>query len=259
MVLPSAEGSPDDFIQQSILSLQHLWRIGVEMGVVWWTSAVSYIPRSSLSQAAEKGHVAGQAWIFRHRQMSPADEDEQERDLWEERHHGGLESRGRNQAARQLPDWEIIDSGSLGTESHPPSFTAEVEELPRGSGIEWHAHVGLSEGPLQVLTKELPEVGAISQCTVANEVQYTTIMLSYAEELHDVNDRVSILKGLLEDRLELGGAEIGDHAAYVDVSITGLCQKADLRGVVPCRSLWDIKGERLAAVFLYCARARPKD
>jgi len=42
-----------------------------------------------------------------------------------------------------LPDWELVSILEARKGIAPPFFAVEVEELPRGSGIEWHAHLGV--------------------------------------------------------------------------------------------------------------------
>lgn len=48
MVLPGPASNDlvlGEFKLQAVLSLQHLWRIGMEMRVGWFTSVVAYLPR----------------------------------------------------------------------------------------------------------------------------------------------------------------------------------------------------------------------
>ena len=134
------------FRRQSVVALQHLWRIGKVMGVGWWTSAVAFL------SSASKGHdpashaiLAGRVWEMRHI-CSEAKQEEVERDLWEEKHHGALGS-GIDPVARPLPDYSMIEY--TGTYV-PPFFAAEVDGLPRDSSIEWHAHLGVTAGPIIV-------------------------------------------------------------------------------------------------------------
>lgn len=115
------------------------------MDVGWWTSAVAYLPRGADAQRAV---LAGRAWGLLHERGSEEEDDEDggERDLWEEKHLAGMEQRGGGVTRRELPDWEVL-KGQTGA---PPFWAAEVEELPRGAGIEWHAHVGVVGGPVEV-------------------------------------------------------------------------------------------------------------
>jgi diphthine-ammonia ligase len=102
MTLPSPTASGSDlknFKFQTVLSLQHLFRIGIAMSVSWFTGTVAYLPSSqstSLSSST-RAAVAGQAWDAIHARPSDDDDDDQDsnsqsRDLWEEKHYAGLSS-----------------------------------------------------------------------------------------------------------------------------------------------------------------------
>ncbi|KAK0633447.1 hypothetical protein B0T14DRAFT_391561, partial [Immersiella caudata] len=152
MVLPLEGGLP----LQLTLSLQHLWRIGCEMGVQWWSSAVAYFPRSTQSDMpmSRKAQLASKTWEMAHlwsAKSSDEDDDEAGPDLWDRRFNplyqtfgGG----GENALEAKLPDWYVIStsgSGDMGEKRKkaiPPLFSAEVAELPRAAGVEWHAHFG---------------------------------------------------------------------------------------------------------------------
>ena len=165
MELP--EPSDKSLNLQVILSLQHLWRIGVEMQVQLWTSAVAYFPRTeSRDGMLRKARLAAKAWRDAH--VGPKgegegddnDSDEGGPDLWDRKYNPEYMTFGDKQAGpKQLPDWDVFGSGPDGepiTRKQallPPFFAAEVEELPRQADIEWHAHAGLSgveNGPVQV-------------------------------------------------------------------------------------------------------------
>ncbi|KAG6009527.1 hypothetical protein E4U21_002163 [Claviceps maximensis] len=143
--------------KQVALSLQHLWRIGAEMKVQCWTSAVAYFARQpdrdSVRQCAK---LARQAWWLAH--GSPdEDEDEAEAedetggpDLWDLKYNSHYQSLGSSTenhapAAPVLPDWSIytLQQQNEPGSCIPPMFTAEIESLPRQSLVEWHAHAGL--------------------------------------------------------------------------------------------------------------------
>ncbi|KAF8866405.1 adenine nucleotide alpha hydrolases-like protein [Acephala macrosclerotiorum] len=158
MVLPSPSPNPlSGFEMQAVLALQHLWRIGVEMKVRWFGSVVAYLPRSSSAEAVrEQASIAAKAWISLHNREegnSEEDEGDGERDLWEEKFFAGKEARGGFEYHYSLPDFKIIVGGEaqdLRKQYVPPFFAVEVEELPRGAGIEWHSHVGITNGLVRV-------------------------------------------------------------------------------------------------------------
>jgi diphthine-ammonia ligase len=224
--------APASFPTHAILALQHLFRIGADMHVRWWTSAVAYLPRSPPSHLPLLAALAGRAWTLAHLR---ADEDEDpapDRDLWEEKHGMGPQ-RSRHVLKTALPDWECVH-GDL---SAPPFFAVEVQELPRGSGVEWHAHVGVAGGTGVEVSKEEREGGVVYRCAVVGRV-YLVVMVLYAE----VGRR-------LEEVLAKEGAAGREYVTYWDVSLGP--RGGELLGMIPCRSIWDAGGRRLGAVLLY--------
>lgn len=164
MQLP--EGGQGMIEMQLVLSLQHLWRIGVEMGVQWWTSAAVYFPRcqdshSAVSSARARSLLAWRAWVGAHRRVAEGDDDENDDngpDLWDKKFNPqymtySSEGDGAGKTPN-LPDYSLFEDGEEEEEEEdenkkkknkvPYFFAAEVDELPRSAEAEWHAHAGLS-------------------------------------------------------------------------------------------------------------------
>jgi diphthine-ammonia ligase len=121
------------------------------MSVGWFTSAVAYLPAQPYHPLlSTKAIIIGNAWLYLHSQdLGGNDEEEDdgnERDLWEEKYLAGMGKYSGSSEERRLPDWEILAEVERGNERIPPFFAAEVEELPRGAGIEWHTHIGIASG-----------------------------------------------------------------------------------------------------------------
>lgn len=152
---------------QLVLSLQHLWRIGIEMSVQWWTSAAVYFPRASRSKydlpAREKAVLAWRAWRAAHLWVSPnVTDDSSGPDMWDRRFNAKYLFYGNGEADKtkkaSLPyyaDTAGTTAGDDGDEDDGPRrrrpvpffFAAEVDELPRSAEAEWHAHAGLIHVP----------------------------------------------------------------------------------------------------------------
>ncbi|KAK7745073.1 hypothetical protein SLS53_003308 [Cytospora paraplurivora] len=168
MELPTTEDG-GGFELQLALSLQHLWRIGIAMGVQWWTSAAVYFPRNGAKQQAgdaltarEKALLAWRAWEAAHGYgLSPEggddeDEDDDGPDLWDRKFNPAYMSYGGTGGAEEerpkLPDYSVLqreddddeEEEGGGKKPVPFLFAAEVDELPRSAEAEWHAHAGLS-------------------------------------------------------------------------------------------------------------------
>ncbi|KAG6361973.1 hypothetical protein INS49_010202 [Diaporthe citri] len=156
---------------QLVLSLQHLWRIGVEMGVQWWTSAAVYFPRASRSKydlpAREKAMLAWRAWRAAHLWVSPSvTDDASGPDMWDRRFNAKYLFYGNGEADKakktSLPYYADTAGAAAGEDDDedgdeddgprtrrpvPFFLAAEVDELPRSAEAEWHAHAGLIHVP----------------------------------------------------------------------------------------------------------------
>jgi diphthine-ammonia ligase len=156
-----------NFIRQTVLSLQHLWRIGQAMDLSYWTGAVAYLSKDTSSNISRKAKLAARAWSkanggeWHERLGGEISEwlDEGEPDLWEERYHMGFIRREAAKGpAKKLPDWSVVkpECQTVGKgnvfypKQLPVFFAAEVDGLPRGSDIEWHALLGVTRGPIKV-------------------------------------------------------------------------------------------------------------
>ncbi|KAK4240663.1 hypothetical protein C8A03DRAFT_41873 [Achaetomium macrosporum] len=287
MALPEpGENSEEDAIRLRLtLSLQHLWRIGVEMGVQWWTSAVAYFPRCASSVGSEDGRMmalrarlASIAWRTAHMSSSESspdgeEEDESGPDLWDRRYNpqyttysysGGKED-GKDKVV--LPDRPAFPAV-------PPLFVAEVDELPRAAGVEWHAHLGVGHAdersvtlrelhPSLLLAGEEGKTMAVSQVIVragkgtgtTSFVQTVVAEPFYVEVCQRAQHGIVARDALAQlGQVDIATGEPAALVSYVDVEMLKAGREgtvADLGPVVPCRSLWDDQGERLAAVTVY--------
>ncbi|PFH55795.1 hypothetical protein XA68_17613 [Ophiocordyceps unilateralis] len=269
---------------QAVLSLQHLWRIGEETGVQCWTSAVAYFSRSTSSSdaAMETAKLVSDVWSLAHAPPPPPPpppSDEQEAgdtvesgpDLWHlrfDRQHmslGGQDSRSRSVVA--LPDWDAFTALSRG--ERPPLFAVEVEGLPRGSGIEWHAHMGfgrLAEACAEMIHYAPDDVGggwsawhAVVRTGEAALFVHTVLAAGDWDGGRLEQSRSDAYERAMK-RLFYG--EVGDWCAQgpylVYVDATKPWQEADGDDeapcmLVPCYSIWSSEAGRLGCVALYRA------
>jgi diphthine-ammonia ligase len=334
MALPSPadiiKGTSASELQlQLVLALQHLWRIGAEMGVQWWTSAVAYFPRlvPQPDDAAAAGMemelememqaramLAARAWQTAHaatlassNKGDSGEETEEEEDegpdLWDRRfnpqyrsyYQGGEQPQQHEPslAGESLPDRRVLaPAEGAKTAVLPPLFVAEVDELPRGAGVEWHAHFGVAHAdPGSVFVRDDVRVSSNpggreeeeeGQATVSQVIVTTAAGVSFVQTVvaHRFNgDDYEVRGKKSRDYRQMAGAALaqlgvvpGDVssaseepaaavlARYVDARVLSIDQAGEegrkngetrLGPVVPCRSLWDAKGERLASVTVY--------
>ncbi|KPM35085.1 hypothetical protein AK830_g11481 [Neonectria ditissima] len=274
MLLPSLSDTSHEL--QIVLSLQHLWRVGKELKIQYWTSSVAYFPRGeSMTDMERNAKIAGLVWKQAH--GSPEDEeDANEPDPWDLKYNPEYQSLGSNaqDANRLVPDWSVLTLRQQNEPETciPPMFAVEVEELPRQSAVEWHAHNGLSkvdESSLELTCD--PEVGipgwrawqSIVKVKKATLV-YTAVSYSFEpqngkQSFEDLFKTMSTVYQNSLRRLSSNGPELiaqRPYLVYVDaVEVEDpwrLTQDTwDGLAIVPCRSVWSSSGERLMVVALY--------
>ncbi|KAL6868425.1 DNA-binding protein SMUBP-2 [Trichoderma novae-zelandiae] len=263
---------------QIVLSLQHLWRIGLEMKVQLWTSAVAYFAKSSSPDEMKRNATAsGLAWKLAH--GSPDDDDnddEDDLDIWDLKYNYQYMTLADDQqkARARLPDWSLFTLRQQNQPESciPPFFAAEVEELPRQATVEWHAHVGLSQiEESSVETIYHPET--TSSCwrawhvfvrTSKATLVYTTLAQVSSPD-HDIVSWDALQQELAASYTgsvrALGLAppapNATPHLAYVEVgSVTSLWPEVGDAGpsvpfaTVPCHTIWSAKGERIKCVAI---------
>jgi diphthine-ammonia ligase len=142
--------SPDfGFHVQSALSLQHLWRIGRAMSVPWWVGAVAFIAHcEEAKEAAKRAAIAILAWHKIHQhcwnksksKSTTSGEETGIIDVWDSRNNRMLEqttSSEDDDTRQSLPKFSSIHTSASSGLTIPPCYVVEVQELPRGSDIEW--------------------------------------------------------------------------------------------------------------------------
>ncbi|KAH6854485.1 hypothetical protein B0I37DRAFT_304709 [Chaetomium sp. MPI-CAGE-AT-0009] len=300
MALPDGSGG-DTLPLQLSLSLQHLWRIGLEMGVQWWTSAVAYFPASPAgeeehkSDMRSKAQLASIAWTAAHAPNPTTDSDDDEDDdetgpdLWDRRYNPAYMTfaSGNNDSqassAPALPDRSVLATRAPAV--LPPLFVAEVDALPRAAAVEWHTHLGVACAAERAVHVRRAAVSAavpneegvvVSQVVVDGSASAAAAAAASGEGcgVRFVQTVVAERRGkggrgavvvhgdvAREALAQLGGVGFGSGGGepavvvrYVDATVftPGGGEGGEGSGpVVPCQSLWDSDGERLAVVTVY--------
>lgn len=140
------------FVDQALLALQHLWRVGQERRVDLWTWGVALLPRLNVEAMKEQPYIAAEVWKYAHlttvhgksvlgESEDGEVEDESGPDAWDLKY-------GRMRTARVRPSvglhrHVLPNSAVIVNERDklmiPSIIVAEVEELPRSASIEWHS------------------------------------------------------------------------------------------------------------------------
>jgi diphthine-ammonia ligase len=273
-------GGLETFPLQLALSLQHLWRVGVEMGVQWWSSAVAYIPHDSSHGATiptiERAKLAAQAWTTAHRWFPPDAEDSDAEggpDLWDRKFNPLYMSfaESETEEPHTVPDWSVLEAEGPIAKPVPFVFTAEVQELPRQADVEWHAHVGLAHvdtKSVRVVSSSDPSAGLHVQHTVVKTHNGTFIhsVLALERSPVPVEGKTAAVSTLVDELNSLLLRQLSSIAATEAYSPTAHLPTLLYTGseavalsaddvqscpIIPCASLWDSQGKKLAAVAIY--------
>lgn len=126
---------------QAVLALQHLWRIGRSMDVAWWSGAIAFITDCPSIEAEERAAMTFRAWANIHlkqlNRIEESAEDIADFDIWHTKNNVNFAGKvSTGDVRRPLPNPTAVHSRS-DPSSAPPSFTVQVQELPRGASIEW--------------------------------------------------------------------------------------------------------------------------
>ncbi|KAJ5294243.1 hypothetical protein PENANT_c028G05466 [Penicillium antarcticum] len=233
MEMAQKEQSPfENYRLRAVLALQHLWRIGEATQVDWWLGVVAFLARGE--QAAAQAQVAWRLWENMHALPNNEDEDDDEGpqlDAWDLKYGRRTEEVTSDAAALFLPKFTVLNSESA--TSIPPFLAVQVDELPRGSDIEWQGLGGRCE-QVKLGTAEGPAY------TTTMDGQYTYISIEVEAGLSD---------DAWDDRLNLA---IKTHSQNPSLSQAVLYTSYSLSEawpgqVVPCRSIWGRGGRKLGA------------
>ncbi|EPE04861.1 meiotically up-regulated 71 protein [Ophiostoma piceae UAMH 11346] len=264
------------FPYQATLALQHLWRIGIDVGVQWWSSAVAYVPRTTDSEAlllSQKTAVVAQAWRRAHEWRPKSEEDTEDDDdnddgpdLWDRKFDSryAMYGGGEKDANPQLPDWHVFSNITDKEKALQggPVFLAEVSELPRGAPVEWHAHAGYSQ--LKNQGSQGSSVLTRSWIDPATKVKtYQTVLAHVSgSDADDSDDEDTETDAKKKEVMRLvqtveawpyagAPAKLPELADVVYVDTQSISLSVGMAApAVPCFSLWAGNGERLSAVVV---------
>lgn len=229
----------EEFVSQAVLSLQHLWRVGRVMEVDWWLGSIAYI---SGGDSRSKAAAAWSAWEMANADHS-SDEDEDnedtpEFDAWDIKYGRQVDPAHTRLNIRDLPRFEAV----RGTPFIPAFFAVEVEELPRGSDIEWQ---GFGTRTEIITMKEVKDENiSIQHVEGPGFGSYTSIGITAGQ-----NDDVAALVNKAMDitaRKLLENGIIGHSVIYTPYTGSFEGWKGQ---VFPCTSVYGPRGEELSAAL----------
>lgn len=227
------------FHNQALLSLQHLWRVGITMDVIWWTGAIAFIVGEE--DAKDKSIIAGAIWRKIHNlssQEDPRQETEDELDAWDRR-YGSQSSYSRDgEPTRPLPDMSSLLESST---SPVPAFLAiQVSELPKGCQIEWQS-LGYASSKIKVESCYI--AGANGQICTALDIGAVVITLEVRWEHMESRSYINACFSALDLVDEKNGQ--ADHSTLY--TSQPAIFEAFGGQIVPCKNVWSASGLNILA------------
>ncbi|KAJ5671610.1 hypothetical protein N7507_000737 [Penicillium longicatenatum] len=225
----------EDYRLRAVLALQHLWRIGEELEVDWWLGAVAFLTGGEHIQT--QAQVAWHLWKKIHTRPDDAEDDDSDEgpqlDAWDIKYGGRADELVPEAVSATFPNFSVLDED---TPTISPFLAVEVDELPRGSDIEWQ---GLGS---RCQKAQLESNQDSTSATI--DGRYSYICQEY------INDESL---GSLEDRVR---SAISTHCQTQGISQAILYTREPVAEdlwpgqVVPCRSIWGREGQPLKAAVV---------
>ncbi|EXJ65379.1 hypothetical protein A1O7_01720 [Cladophialophora yegresii CBS 114405] len=183
LVPQSMQLSAAGFLEQAVLSLQHLWRVGQERGVDMWAWGVAFLERAET--ASVNAELCSRVWQHAHAaDVKPQDarggeKDDEEPDAWDLQYNRAMTFEAPatlNRHLHSLPNSAVLTSAS----ASPPFIAAEVVSLPRSAPVEWWSMgiASLPKGPpsrprVSVAQKDY-QWGSLHKMTLSPSMEATT-------------------------------------------------------------------------------------
>ena len=259
MELLGEAGDTGWFFKHVCLALQHLWRIGRERRALWWMGGVAYLV-SGRKEGRHRARAAWLAWRMVHergfeigkepREDENEDEEEEEWDAWD-RTYGGKGSFAGAERPIRLPDFERVDFEGkhyAADGTVPGFFAVQVDELPRGSSVEWQA-LGVKNGHVkfQQWVADGKLVHTSSALTCGTAVSYVGIPKRHSGQALE-KELSKLIETWSKARVAKGEGSKKQQAPLITIYTCDAHQVHQLdMQIIPCRAVWDRDGEELAA------------
>ena len=240
------------FHKQAVLSIQHLWRVGLEMKVTWWSGAIAFI--AAEDETEYKAATAWKIWEGLHLPACAQDivEEEEEAggpDAWDRKYGDYSSFLTEENLPRQLPDFEAIRPVQECDSVVPGFFAVQVDEIPRACEIEWQS-IGITSDRVEVRSFEAGGSKATICSAVDKSIAFVYVSFPYAEELHelhakDMHDQAK--KAIASQELVAvdGIIQFSTHTT-IYTSRPSIFRNEGAQ-LVPCRRVWGPGGEELSA------------
>ncbi|EGE01555.1 ATP binding L-PSP endoribonuclease [Trichophyton equinum CBS 127.97] len=238
-----SDGGPSLFLSQAALSLQHLWRIGRAMEVRWWMGAVVFLSAHA-GGVQSRAAVAWDMWKWMnedHRTgTEEGDDDSSTFDVWHMKYGGQYSPPKKEVTMLPIPDFDIVQ----GTSVIPSFFAIEVDELPRGSSIEWQG-LGL-KGSDVTLSYDQVDSLRVLHASGSEFGCYTSISIVAKHDV-DLEASLRIALQIATEKLHHGGV-FSHMALYTPHGVEFDAWEGQ---VIPCKAVYGCAAEELVAALIF--------
>ncbi|PWY85974.1 hypothetical protein BO70DRAFT_386303 [Aspergillus heteromorphus CBS 117.55] len=225
----------ENYALRAVLSLQHLWRIGIAMQVDWWLGTVAFLTGDEHIEM--QARIAWELWVRMHARQTQEEEDEEDTglDAWDIKYGGRAHEQVTSAPTPQLPKFEVVQSDDALV---PAFFAVQIEELPRGSDIEWQG-LGYRCGGLTMAADET-EYGRQTRVTTEQNLRYVGMEIDAGRAGSGLESCLQLALQSLPEQSESSHAVI-----YTSQPLSGASSLP--AQIVPCKSVWGPGGRKLAA------------
>ncbi|KAL8729478.1 MAG: hypothetical protein Q9166_004726 [cf. Caloplaca sp. 2 TL-2023] len=244
------------FRLQTTLALQHLWRIGRAMKTCWWVGAIAFIVAGE-DGVREKAATAGMAWTAFHTPRSRNDLTgagtqtvDSDFDVWNQQRADSRSFMNENDEDL-LPNISRLsittaDGAEMqdGRPVVPPFFAVEVAQLPRDSQIEWQA-LGITRAFVRIFDTVIEDGHSIKACSMTSYGKtFGFVAIRSVKTESEIYTQIEQATLALQERCSTSGIANGHTTIYTALKVDSSQIEAQL---IPCKSVWSIEGEELAA------------
>ncbi len=212
----------EGFLDQAILSLQHLWRVGQSVGVDWWTHGVAYLANADIREIQRRAKVAWEIWKGANTTALDGAGEEQDDlegdsgnfDAWDLKHNYQfqpdvvLSKQSTNSHLHKLPNHDILakDSPSMQATNAktPPFLAAHLCSLPRSAPIEWHS-LGLARLPKYPISR--PRLTVLTTTTESLSISTCLLEPVHPSPIADSDDDSFTATERLKQKSKLSAIE----------------------------------------------------
>ena len=237
------------FRRQAVLSLQHLWRIGVAMQVSWWAGGIAFI--TGRHNASHEALIAWHCWKRMHQQPivdesgnDDGGSDASGPDAWDKKYGASRKLAPEPEIEHALPDFERLSLSARASPLAAPGFLAvQIDHLPRGCDIEWQS-LGITRTRVRLASRRTTDGSRVRLLRLPE----ANMSFSFVEcpRSHTAEQCLDACSRSLElqraECLRLGWT----WQSTIYSSVPGVFSRLESQ-IVPCKGVWGSGGVELLA------------